>query len=219
MCLGNANTYYATGAGGTSIVSCTGGGAVCLGGAYTRYDGTAKIDAGGFGAFVLGYANSYYADSDATVYAYGSGSFASGYISSITGNADIYGYGKGSWSGGVVTAGFELTEYGLIEAFGDGSFAHGWAYARGGNVEATIRSTGVGSFAHGYADSTDIIALADNSVQFGPGTNDEENSLQVGTGIRINGTLGIPGNLKNGDVWLVGTDVFIRSGGVSVQIT
>ena len=218
MCLGNANTDTTTGAGGTAIVQCIGGGAVVLGGTYTRYDGLGILTGTGYGSMVLGYSNSYYATSEARVESYGQGSMAIGYCVSITADSAIRSYGPGSFAGGHCYSGFNIANQCLIKSEGAGSIAFG--NVQSGNVTAgNILALGKGSFALGHALSEDIEALGDNSVQIGVGSNAEPVSLQVGTGIRINGTLGVPVALKDGDIWLVGTDVFIRSGGVSVQIT
>ena len=81
-----------------------------------------------------------------------------------------------------------------------------------------IKSYGNGSFAQGYASDVDIYAQAINTAQFGPGTNNEPNTLQTGTQVRIKGTTGAPAdNLHNGDIWVANNYVYIRSNGVSCK--
>ena len=66
----------------------------------------------------------------------------------------------------------------------------------------------------------DISASGDNSCQFGPGTNTLADTFQIGDGgIRFKGTDGAPSALQDGDVWVASGYVYIRSNGVSVQIT
>jgi hypothetical protein len=97
-----------------------------------------------------------------------------------------------------------------------GSFAQGFCW--GGNIQAT----GDGAFAMGYADSGDVVASATNAAQFGPGTNAQADSFQVGSGgIRLLGKSGAQPQttFQNGDIW-VGADghVKIRSNGATVSI-
>jgi hypothetical protein len=102
-------------------------------------------------------------------------------------------------SGGLITAsgkgsfahGENLTG-GQVAATGVGSHAHGRGY--GGVIVAvgigataagschgySIFADGIGSFACGKADGGGITASVDGSAQFGPGSNGQTNSLQVG---------------------------------------
>jgi hypothetical protein len=103
---------------------------------------------------------------------------------------------------------------GDLIASGQGSFAHG--SARGSNA---VTASGTGSFAVGDSNAGAITASALNASQFGPGTNALADSLQVGTaGIRFKGTAGAPGAPQNGDFWVAGGYVYVRSNGVSIQI-
>jgi hypothetical protein len=107
---------------------------------------------------------------------------------------------------------------GDITSSGQGSFAQGYA---GGS--SNILASANGSFAQGYTRTTaNIEATAKNAAQFGPGTNAQADSLQVGSGgIRL---LGLSGSqpqttFQNGDIW-VGADghVKVRSNGATVSI-
>lgn len=61
-------------------------------------------------------------------------------------------------------------------------------------------------------------ATADGAVQVGAGVNNQEFSLAVGAALRLNAA--VPTTEKrNGDIWMDGNDVFIRSGGVDKNIT
>lgn len=100
-----------------------------------------------------------------------------------------------------------------VVASGKGSRAFGYAKNR------TITASGVGAGAYGYATGANISATANNAFQFGEGGNAQANSLSVGGGIRLSGGLVVPTTPRNGDIWTDGTDVFIRTGGVSKNIT
>lgn len=98
------------------------------------------------------------------------------------------------------------TYYAYIAATGSGSWAGGVAHAYGGNAqiqattsgalafgyakEYSILASGNGSVALGYATG-DITAYASNSMQFGPGYNNNADSLQVGANasLRASGAL------------------------------
>ena len=66
-----------------------------------------------------------------------------------------------------------------------------------------------GSFAQGYASTGQTIeASASNSAQFGPGTNAQANSLQVGNaGMRFMGTTSAPGTPQPGDLFVDASSV------------
>ena len=145
------------------------------------------------------------------------GAFAQGqaYGGNITAAGGAF--AQGNASGGVITAntgGFAQgsAPTGSITAY-IGGFAQGEAYSY--NIDAG----GSGSFAHGFANSAAIVASTTNSAQFGPGTNAEADSLQVGSGIRIKGTTGVPASaLHDGDIWVASNYVYIRSNGTSVKV-
>jgi hypothetical protein len=74
-------------------------------------------------------------------------------------------------------------------------------YVNADSAAASLIAAGLGAGAFGFANNNDIQANADNSFQFGPGVNDEPNTLAVGTFFRIKGTDGAPGTPRVGDVW------------------
>ena len=172
------------------------------------------IKAGGAGSFAQGYA---YAGS---IVAYGYAGFAHGYCR----GGDIYSSQKGSVAFGVgYNASIRSTQRGSfamgyanganIQASGRGSFAGGYAY------NFAISASGSGSFAFGYANAA-ITASAINAVQFGPGVNALADSLKIGVaGLRLKGTSGAPGAPADGDIWVANTNVYIRTGGVTQNIT
>ena len=170
------------------------------------------------GAFAQGFTNvfgnitSTNRGSFAQGYGYGSsgkvssenkGSFAQG----VGYNGDISSKGRGSFCQGI---GY----YNTIETSADGAFAQG--KAQGGYIKAT----NVGSFAQGNANTGNILSNASNAAQFGPGTNSQADSLQVGSQVRIKGTLGAPTSSKhNGDIWVNGNYVYVRSNNTDIKIT
>lgn len=124
------------------------------------------------------------------LYATTVGSFASGYVSgnnltkltsegigstafgrAYGGSSVITSSGNGSFATG------NAFNAGVITASGDGSFAAGHT-----NNAGSITAVADGAFAFGAADTAAITASAANSTQFGPGTNNVANSLQVGGG-------------------------------------
>lgn len=87
----------------------------------------------------------------------------------------------------------------LVESYGaEGAFVHGSA-TTGNSIRVTadgglahgitagfdILASGIGAGAFGRADSSDIVASASNAFQFGPGTNANADSLQVGSGVLL----------------------------------
>lgn len=190
------------------------------------------------GAVVFGGGTSYNAGTGATGFIGNEtpgtdGSFTQGwfYVGPGTGSCIIQTDGRGSFAQGYARS-YNSALSGTIEATAHGSFAQGSAQ------EGTISSSALGSFAHGHATAgnsitadadgafatgnaltADITASAINAQQFGQGVNALADSLQVGAaGIRFKGTSGAPGTPQNGDFWIAGSDVVIRSGGVSVVI-
>jgi hypothetical protein len=105
----------------------------------------------------------------------------------------------------------------------EGCYAGGYALGSG-TGSALITSGAYGAFAHGYASNTTIEATGVNSAQFFPGANDQNLSLQVGdttgagTGIHLLAG-GDPGTgYQDGMFWSDGTDVYVRTGGASVDL-
>jgi hypothetical protein len=193
--------------------------------------GFPRIEASSSGCFATGYAafNGKIESINAGDHAHGTAKGTGGHIYSTGGGS----FAMGDVYGGVIEArgnGGNLAggscRYGVISALNEGCFSWGringpyiiessarGAWAGGYADTAHIYATGEGSFAFGSALSTNITASSVNSVQFGPGTNALAHSLQVGSaGIRFKGTAGAPGAPQNGDMWLVGSDVFIRTG-------
>lgn len=87
----------------------------------------------------------------------------------------------------------------LVESYGaEGALVHGSA-TTGNSIRVTadgglahgitagfdILASGIGAGAFGRADSSDIVASASNAFQFGPGTNANADSLQVGSGVLL----------------------------------
>jgi hypothetical protein len=201
---------------------------------YTTGVGRANMDVGGPG---FGYGAAFvaadvvaYAGLTALAQAYNPGSLARGAVWAPTYNATLQAYARGA-----IASGFAQGSFGVatIYAGGSGSLAHGTT--RNGTIQSTyqggvalgyalngydILASNLGAFAFGYTTTADIIASAYNSAQIGPGTNALADSFQVGSTIRLKGTVGVPGaGLKNGDQWVdAGGDVLIRSGGASVVI-
>jgi hypothetical protein len=137
------------------------------------------------------------------------GSIAMGYALSSQATASrIQSTGHGTLGGGYANGAD-------IEAAVSGAFAWGSTFSY------RIFASGYGNLAFGYADTAAIEATAyGNCFQFGPGTNALADTLQVGgAGIRFKGTVGVPGALQNGDMWVdAGGNVLIRSAGASVVI-
>ena len=139
----------------------------------------------------------------------GRGAFAQGYTNFNTSSilaSGVAGFAQGSSSGAYYAT--------SIKATGVGAFAQGYC------GYTNIISSGLGSFAQGYGGpGGNIYATVKNSAQFGYGTNSQVGSLQVGTKMRLKGTAGAPtSNLHNGDIWVNGGYVYIRSNGVSCKV-
>lgn len=176
--------------------------------AYVEKNGagtsTARTD--GYGAFAQGRVSG---SGTHTLRATGVGSFTQGYCGG-TGSSSLEATAIGAFAQGRATNG------GTISASVAGTFAHGSAIGTG-----QILASGTGAFAVGAAGIGDTIqASAENSSQFGPGTNSQADSLQVGSaGLRFLGIVGPPTTPQNGDQWVDGSgNVIIRSGGVNVTI-
>lgn len=189
------------------------------------YAGTADdtLQCAGQGGFVHGYS---FANGYATgIYADGSGSQAFGKAYSVGATAKIYSAGTGSQAFG------SAIDYD-ISSTGAGSFAGGYAsngdissssngaFAHGYTKGYAITASGEGSFAQGYSDTAAITASVSNSAQFGPGTNAQTDSLQVGATMRLKGTTGAPSsNLHDGDQWVANSHQYQRSNGISHKVT
>jgi hypothetical protein len=227
--------------GGFAQGSARDGGTVTSGGGFAQgCAGTGSVFAATVpGAFVQGYATN-----GGSVTATALGAFAQGVAegagSTFTAQkpgAFAQGYAR---LGGTISAGYGFAQGyangGSITASYCGAFAQGYA-ASGSSITAsytsfalgsakgggTISSTRSGSFAQGYANTAETIsATANNAVQFGPGTNAQANSLQVGNGgIRLLGKASAQPQttFQNGDIW-VGADghVKVRSNGATVSL-
>lgn len=130
----------------------------------------------------------------------GQGSAVFGYAkaSASSRNARIYATERGGMAGGFAQA--DASFDALINASGKAALAFGYCYASGA--------------------AASIVASGKGSVQFGPGTNAVDNSLAVGAALRLNGPVGTPGALRNGDVWVgVGGHLYARGNGATVQLT
>lgn len=179
----------------------------------------AKIEAVGPGALAGGDCE----NSGGLISAIGSGSIAFGRTTA----SKIQSSGIGSRAGG------EATGVGDILAIAEGSFAFG----RAGNASITVTLSGKGAMAFGWsqyykieaaekgamafgwASVASIAANQTNSFQFGPGTNNLPDSLKVGIGIQLKGTVGAPTSPINGQIWLGSDDfVYIRSSNTSIKL-
>jgi len=191
------------------------------GGSFAQgYTYNSKIEATALGSFAQGMCPVYSGISSTN-----SGSFAQGYCYLY---ANLTSSGRGSFAQGSSTL-FNAA----ITASGDGAFAQGYAYYNGtiisnnngtlahgfAGYNQTITASANGAGAFGYTAGSNIIASAENAFQFGPGTNAQANSLQVGTQMRLKGTTGAPASaLHNGDIWVNNNYVYIRSNGVSCKV-
>lgn len=173
---------------------------------------TAYIRATSSGAFAQGYCRGgSFEVKNGDIAATGHGSFAVGYASS----ASLVASGIGSFAQGAAN-GVSTTTTNII-ASGSGSFAHGLASGY------EILASADGAFAVGDTNYTaSIIASAVNAAQFGPGTNAQADSMQIGSaGLRLKGTTGAPTTKQNGDHWMGGTGnafVTVRSNAKDVQL-
>lgn len=147
-----------------------------------------------------------YAINDGEVEASGWGSFAGGFASGAL--SEVKATAAGSLAHGSALNGND------VHANSDGSMAIG--YARNYRVQANA----VGAFACGLADTEILQVTGQNSQQFGEGSNSQANSLQVGNGgMRISGKAVAPTVLQNGDIWVAAGNVYIRTGGVTKNVT
>jgi len=220
---GSSALGYAVGINGSSgVVEATNFGCFAQGFSLGFNGAPARIAATGGGAFAQGNIFFFAGVAGSNIVASGPGSFAQG---SCSQDSDMLSQALGSFTQGAV-AGGSITCTGLA----DGGFAQGFAslganitvsgvgaFAQGRAATNDIVASGSGAFAHGDAVTGTIVASGANSTQFGPGTNAEDDTLQVGnSGLRLKGTLGAPGVLQDGDIFMIGTDINIRSNGVTM---
>jgi len=199
----------------TSAITVTGDGGIGLGEATV----SSSITAGAIGAIASGDV-----DSGGSVTASNVGSLAKG---SAVFSGSITASGVGATAQGDAADGTSIT------ASGDGSFAQGCT-DQSGTITAGIGSIASGtsnnsgeieanngSLAIGTVTAGNIKALAASTVQVGEGTNSQPISIQVGSGIRINGTVDAPASgLHNGDMWVDSFgNVWVRTGGVSKNMS
>ncbi len=223
---GNFTTAYAY-TNGTLLhrFSNRGGGAFLAG--YSVGSGAVDVSVTGPGAFCNVRPQTSGSGSVSNALASGAGSMVVGSIvSSGSATSSMTALGNGAMvagraenqlgAGGVMTASgpgsaaLGIADGATISATSSGARAHG--FARSGNA---ITASGLGAFAHGDSASGAIIANQTNSVQFGPGTNAQTDSLKVGAaGIRIKGTTGAPGTPVDGDHWIDTSRLVVRSDGV-----
>ena len=142
---------------------------------------------------------------------YAAGAFTQGYA---TNGGQIYcdilstgGFAHGAASGGNT----------IISTY-DGDFAAG--SANNGNITASGGGIGKTAFAFGSTLNGAISATGNNTMQLGPGTNAEADTLKIGTaGLRLKGTTTAPGTPVNGDVYMGSTGnafVLVRSNAANV---
>ena len=76
-------------------------------------------------------------------------------------------------------------------------------------------ASGAYSFVAGYT----AVASSSQSMQLGTGTNTLADTVQIGAGgLRFKMTTGVPGALQNGDMWVSGGSVYVRTGGVTKNL-
>lgn len=219
-CQGNNHSFRNLGAGGFLSGYSQGAGTVL-----------AQISNGGQGAFMNVRPQAPSATATAQAVASGAGSFVQGsLVAGVAGQTTtLRATANGAFSQGRVQGGGGAG--GSLEATGVGAFAQGvcigesltasgqGAMAQGRASTFDIVASGDGSLAHGDSTAGAITASATNATQLGPGTNALADSLQVGSaGLRLKGTTGAPGTLQDGDVWVSGGSVFVRTGGVTKNL-
>jgi hypothetical protein len=210
---------FAGGYGGHGSIKATGAAAFAFGYCYKEPPATFNdvlIQASGKGSFAAGYLNAEGGATGGAILSQQPGAFALGfaYAYDTSSFAEVSTNGNGSFALGAAES-FD-GEQAMINTSGLGSLAGG--YAKSDTTgPAEINSQSPASFAWGYAAPNETIsAQAANAVQFGPGTNAEPLSLQVGSGIMILG--GVPGTPANGMIWLDAGVVKVRSNGSTVSL-
>jgi len=213
---------YAYGS-GTSLLEATNSGSVAFGYANGRSStGTAQVRSTGNGSFVSGFCRVQAGSGTSLILSSGAGAFAAGYEKTTGGNVTIQATQKGAFAQGDAES-TNAAATATIEATNTGSFAQGRA-SGSASGSARITSSAAGSFAQGCAKDGGIIEAtfdgsialgfsnsaanqiashALNAAQFGPGTNAQADSLQVGAaGLRLKGTAGSPTTPQVGDLWV-----------------
>lgn len=241
IALGSVTTSNASAVG---LISASGSGSFVCGRVSQSVAGTGTIQSNSVGSFVSG--DSQFGGTLESV-SVSNGSFVQGY--SISGavlrcTGAFGGFAQGSVSGagsqiiasaaGALARGYVNVAGGKILASAIGSIAIGanqflpqtiqasgsGAFAGGYALIGSITATQNGSFAWGYTGAAAIAATANNAVQFGEGTNNVANSLQVGNttnGVRLQaaGTT----STTAGSLWCDGTNLLVRSGGANLSLS
>lgn len=198
---------------GIDGIISAGAGGLAVG--QSRTGGVIITNAGG--GVALGYAkDTYYA-----IQSYSKGGIAMG----CAFGGSIQASGEGAVAMGYATAGYSISasDRGAVamgNAYGANITASGYgSIAMGHAGVAAISATANGSVAMGYADDI-MTASAIGAFQFNGGTNNVSYSMKIGNnsnGIRIIGNGAT--STRNGDLWCDGTDVFVRTGGVTKNMT
>lgn len=214
----NGNSAFAAGLVGadalegvTAYMRSSGNGSFTAGTIGPSLSGTvAGMEAAGPGAMAHGFV------SRGVMTAPGDGAFVNGYCAASNNTAGFLASGRGCFISGSVEGS------GSISAIDKGAVALGATTAAS---SGSITASGLGAVAVAYLiGAISCVASAANSVQFGPGTNTQADSLKVGvsgSGIAIKGTTGPFTSTSNGQVYVGGTgNVFttIRSNGKAVQL-
>lgn len=140
-------------------------------------------------------------------------------------------YGNNEAAFGALSGGHVSNGYNDAATRGTLAFGHTYGYqmrasvfgsvAMGNAMSGNIRADGLGAMAFGSTtDAANSRAFAQGAVQINSGTNSVAFSFKVGDdgyGIRLIGTG--TGTLRTGDIWCDGTDVFIRSNGVTKNLS
>lgn len=220
--LGNGSVVFgsaiANGPSAYCLLRTTYPAASILAGAYGS--GNAQVLSRGLGSSIRGVAWASAAGSTARLDAYSTGGDVFGAaVSYGTGEALIYTYRGGASAGGFASQTVGNANNATIESRGYGSWAHG--YARSGvGGPARVTANANGCLAFGFAGDNQVIeALAVNAAQFGVGSNNQIDSLQVGSQMRMKGTVGPPTIPHDGDMWVNNNFTYIQSNGLAVQIT
>lgn len=191
--------------------------------ALGRADGKTRIVPSGFGSVAGGHAyNSSTTNGAVRIVATAPGSFAHGRATQYSATTSV-GYSElGARGLGAHVFGYAYAVANgkvAIQATEFGAMAVGYAMGNSSTL-AKILASGRGSFAGGvaYGDANNIVASGRSAFQWGPGTNAVNYSLAVGVALRLNGPVGTPGALRNGDIWVASNYVYIRTNGVSKKI-
>jgi hypothetical protein len=219
---GNFTAVYAYASGANHIWTNNAPGGFLAG--YSRgIGGTVTVTAYGAGSFTnVRPESGGSTGQNVTVTNNGAGGFIAGHVvRTSSGTSSMYitnaaggGFIQGKVNNGTMQAGAigalvqGYTQNATMIGSGRGSTATGWAFNN------NITASGDGSMAIGASTAGAITATNTNSFQFGTGTNTTANSLQVGTGIRLQNSAGT----RNGDIWLANNYVYIRSNGTTCKV-